>query len=417
MPAVIARSILPMSGLSSSRQASDSAPPERSSSATSAPRSRWASTSDLSIVAVGRALGADQLEADAGGVAAEADDDRPGGAHGGLDVEHRARVDVDEQDLALGHQRQADLERGGAGAGVEGEERVVGLGGGDQLGPAQLDRAQLAAHQRLAAVGLAAGEVDDRLEVRRHLAVGEELGEPVGARAVEQRVGRDRQALLVVELDREQAGALGVRDRAQQVLQAVLPAGAGELEALDRDVALDRLGRVVLELVEHGRTVRQKSHAVSGLVGLPYRVHLGSIGGNAAPLDQRAALYVVRRRPRGPSRPAPPNAFSASSRAQSSPSSSEKWVSRTRCAPARRACSPASAGRDVAARALALGPRQRGLDHEQVGVAREVDDVVGRGVVGAVGDAAAAVGAGDLDRVGRRRSAGRAGSGSAAARR
>ena len=113
--------------------------------------------------------------------------------------------------------------------------------------------AQLAAHQRLAAVGAAVGEVDDRLEVRRHHAVREELGEPVGARAVEQRVGRDRQALLVVEADGEQAGALGVRDRVQQLLEAVLPAGAGELHALDGDVAVDGLGRQVLDLVEHGR--------------------------------------------------------------------------------------------------------------------------------------------------------------------
>src|SRR4051794_13312136 len=155
---------------------------------------------------VGRALGADQLEADAGRVAPEADHDRPGGAHRGLDVEHRARVDVDEQDLALGHQRQADLERGSTRARIKGEQRVVRLRGGDQLGPAQLDDAHLAAHQRLAAVGLAAGEVDDRLEVRRHLAVGEELGEPIRPRAVEQRVGGDRQALLIVEPDREQAG-------------------------------------------------------------------------------------------------------------------------------------------------------------------------------------------------------------------
>ena len=59
-------------------------------------------------------------------------------------------------------------------------------------------------------------------------------------------------------------------------------------------------------------------------------------------------------------------------------------------------------GGDVAARALALGARQRGLDDEQVGVAREVDDVLVRGVVGAVGDAPAAVGGGDLDRVARR---------------
>ena len=154
MPAVIARSILPMSGLSSSRQASDSAPPERSSSATSAPRSRWASTSALSMSRSGERSGRISSRQMRPGSPPRRIDDRPGRAHRGLDVEDRARVDVDEQDLALGHQREPDLERGGAGAGIEGEQRVVGLGGGDQLGAAQLDLAHLAAHQRLAAVGL-----------------------------------------------------------------------------------------------------------------------------------------------------------------------------------------------------------------------------------------------------------------------
>ena len=126
-----------------------------------------------------------------------------------LDVERRTRVEVDEQHLALGQQRQADLERRGAGAVVEGEERVVRLGGGQQLAAADLDGAEPAAHQRLAAVGAAGGQLDDRLEVRLHLPVREELGEPVGARAVEQLLGRQRQRLLVGQAQREQARALG----------------------------------------------------------------------------------------------------------------------------------------------------------------------------------------------------------------
>ena len=97
---------------------------------------------------------------------------------------------------------------------VEGEERVVRLGGGQQLAAAHLDGAELAAHQRLAAERAAGGELDDRLEVRAHQPVREELGEPVGARAVEQRLGRQRQRLLVGEPDGEQAGALGLRERA-----------------------------------------------------------------------------------------------------------------------------------------------------------------------------------------------------------
>jgi hypothetical protein len=68
-----------------------------------------------------------------------------------------------------------------AGAIVEREQRVVCLGSGEQLAAADLDGAELAAHQRLAAVGAAGGQLDDRLEVGLHLAVREKIGEPVGA--------------------------------------------------------------------------------------------------------------------------------------------------------------------------------------------------------------------------------------------
>ena len=266
MPAVSARSIFATSGRSSSRQASESAPPDRSSSDTSAPRLRCASTM-LARAArgPGSARGA-RARCRSGRVGAEAADDRPGGADRGLDVQARARVEVDEQHLALGQQRHADLERRGAGAGVEGEQRVVGLGGGQQLAAADLDGAELAAHQRLAAERRAGVEVDDRLEVGGHLPVREELGEPVGAAAVQQRLGGHRQRLLVGAPHGEQARALGLRERAEQLLEAVLPAGAGELEPLDGDVALDRLGRHVLDLVEHGGTVRQERHAVGAFL-------------------------------------------------------------------------------------------------------------------------------------------------------
>jgi hypothetical protein len=148
-----------------------------------------------------------------------------------------------------------------AGARVEREQRVVGLGGREQLAPADLDGAELAAHQRLAAVRRPGVEVDDRLEVRRHLPVREELGKPVGAAAVQQRLGRHRQRLLVGDPHGEEARALGLRERVEQGLEAVLPARAGQLEPLDGDVALYGLGRHVLDLVEHGGTVRQERHA------------------------------------------------------------------------------------------------------------------------------------------------------------
>ncbi|MFP5405985.1 MAG: hypothetical protein ACLGHY_06480, partial [Gammaproteobacteria bacterium] len=51
-----------------------------------------------------------------------------------------------------------------------------------ELAAADLDRAELAAHQRLPPVRAARLELDDRLEVRAHEPVGEELGEPVRPR-------------------------------------------------------------------------------------------------------------------------------------------------------------------------------------------------------------------------------------------
>ena len=127
----------------------------------------------------------------------------------------------------------------------------MGLGGGDQLGAAQLDGAEHPAHQRLAAVRQAVVQVDDRLEVRLHLAVREELGEPVGAGAVQQRLGRDRQALLVGEAHREQAGALGDRQRLDDRLEPVVPARSGQQQPFHGDIARGGFGGEVLDLVEH----------------------------------------------------------------------------------------------------------------------------------------------------------------------
>ena len=154
MPAVSAVSILAMSGRSSSRQASESGAagevverdqraalavlvrPSSCSSSRSGQRSGWMISRQIRDGSAPRRPTTGQVVR----IELSTSSDR-------------ARVEVDEQDLALGQQRQADLERRGAGAVVEGEERVVGLGGGHQLGAAQLDRAELAAHQRLAAEG------------------------------------------------------------------------------------------------------------------------------------------------------------------------------------------------------------------------------------------------------------------------
>ena len=140
--------------------------------------------------------------------------------------------------------------------------RVVGLGRGHQLAAAQLDGAELAAHQRLAAERAAGRQLDDRLEVRVHPAVAQELREPVRARAVQQRLRRHRQPLLVGEADGEQAGALGQRQRADDGLQPLVPPRAGQQQTLHGDVARGGLGGEVLDLVEHGRPVREQSHAV-----------------------------------------------------------------------------------------------------------------------------------------------------------
>ena len=249
-----------------------------------------------------------------------------------------------------GSSGRPDLERGGAGAGVEGEEGVVGLGGGDQLGAADLGRAQLAAHQRLAAVGAAVGEVDDRLEVRRHLrrargtrgtsrcARGRAACRPaIGRPCSSSRRTANRQARSECEIEPSSS------------LQAVLPAGAGELHALDGDVARRRArsrGARPCRARTDGATAvaRRRWSALASRSGFTSAASAGT---------RDPALEVVtrrRRRPRGRPRPRPPNVASASRRAQSSPSSSETWVSSDAAArPRARACSPglrrASGGR------------------------------------------------------------------------
>ena len=178
---------------------------------------------------------------------------------------HGARVEVDEQHLALGQQRHADLQRRRAGAVVEGEQRVVGLGGGQQLAAADLDGAELAAHQRLAAERRARGAGRRSAGSAGVICPCERNSGNQSVRRRSSSVSAGIGSACSSAAHGEQARALGLRERAEQLLEAVLPAGAGELEALDGDVALDRLGGHVLDLVEHGRTVRQERHAVGGV--------------------------------------------------------------------------------------------------------------------------------------------------------
>ena len=65
-----------------------------------APCSRWASASASSRPEVGVALGAHELEADGARRGRRPLDERPDAAQRGRDVEHAARVELDEQQLA-----------------------------------------------------------------------------------------------------------------------------------------------------------------------------------------------------------------------------------------------------------------------------------------------------------------------------
>ena len=67
------------------------------------------------------------------------------------------------------------------------------------------------------------------------------------------------------------------------------------------------------------------------------------------------------------------------------------WVITTRFAPASLGVLAGLLGGQVAAHAGALGPRQRRLDQQQVGVAGDLDDLLAGAGVGAVGELAGAV--------------------------
>ena len=340
------------------------------------------STSSCSISRSGQRSGLTSSRQIRDGSAPEAADDRPGRAQRGLDVEHGARVEVDEQDLALGQQRQPDLERGGAGAVVEGEQRVVGLGGGEQLarrGPRR---------RRACRASAPRGRRPRRWRGRRS------AGSAASSAPCERNSGNQSvrvrsssvsagigSACSSASAHREQAGALGLRERAEQLLEAVLPAGPGEQRAPRRRCrprpARSPCARPCRARRDGATAVARRQRRLGAGVTVP-----GSSGQHRRDCSARLTetrLRRRRRRPRGPSRPAPPNAALGLARAPSrASSSSEMCVSTSRRAPARRPCSPASRGREVAARALALGARQRGLDQQQVGAARELDELVVR---------------------------------------
>ena len=176
------------------------------------------------------------------------------------------------------------------------------------------------------------------------------------------------------------------------LLEPLVPPRPGEHEPFHGDVARGGLGGEVLDLVEHGRPVREQSHAIHG-----------GGGGGHTPSDrpQRPGSlsdHVVDRALVGDlDRPAE-RALRLAARPVAS-SSSEKWVSTSRLRPRPRAVLARLGRGQVPAVAVALGARQRRLDQQQVGVAGELAQLVVGRAVGAEREPRAALG--ELDRVAR----------------
>ena len=165
------------------------------------------------------------------------------------------------------------LQRSGPRPHVERVERVVRLGGGQQLAAADLDGAELAAHERLAPERAAAGEVDDRLEVRAHAAVRGTRGTSPCARGAS-----SVSAASGAPAGRRAARRTGTRARTWSSAPSSVfsrssqpgPASAGPRRRCRRR----RVGGKVLDLVEHGRSVRQQPHAIDA--SLPPGCSLGA---------------------------------------------------------------------------------------------------------------------------------------------
>ena len=209
-------------------------------------------------------------------------------------------------------------------------------------------------------------QVDDRLEVRLHLAVREELGEPVGARAVQQRLGRDRQALLVGEPDGEQAGALGDRERLDDRLQPLVPARAGQQRVLPRRYRPRRARR------RGARPCRALTAGAKAVARHPWRRWRGSRPGGSAEAAQVFTRRARRSHLRGRRRPGAPNA----ARGLGARPFDVELVGEVRQheplrARARRRAHPPRAGVRWPRSPVALGPRQRRLDQQQVGAGGE----------------------------------------------
>ena len=117
-------------------------------------------------------------------------------------------------------------------------------------------------------------EVDERLEDRGQLALGEELREPVGARAVEQRLGRQRQRRTASSSRTANSSARSALDRSPISSRSRSPQPGPQMQhALDGHVGALGLVAEVLELEQDGRPVREQPDAFGG-GGL----HLVSIG-------------------------------------------------------------------------------------------------------------------------------------------
>ncbi len=191
---------------------------------------------------------------------------------------------------------------------------------------------------------------------------------------------RQRAALdLEAEVARVDPGELGVDDRARRIVGVEDVDGGAEAGAPRGEPdAAEHVAEQLVHLAAHPLEVREEI-ALAGHDRAAYPLHGGAPARDSHLVDGALARELDR----------PANARRASASARSPSSSSEMCVSTSRRALQRGGVLAGLAGRQVPARAVALGPRQRRLEEQQVGVGGEVVERVGRPVVGAEREAPA----------------------------
>ena len=319
----------------------------------------------LQQLAVRAALGLDELEADPRRVGAEAADDRPRGAHRALDVQDRARVEVDEQDLA-------------AAAGAACRPRAPRCGRGSRRrrarrGPRRRRSARRRAARpcRASRASAPRGRRPGRRAGRRSAGSAASSGRARGTRGTSRcacgpAASRPGPAgPLVGQAHREQARALGDRERLDDRLQPLVPARAGQQQTLARRYRPRRARR------RGARPCRAPTAGARAGARRPWRRWRGSRPGDRLKRRRLYSPSVVdrtfvgrldrrRRTPRAPSARAHSDVQLVGEVGQHQP-----LRARLRARARRpRAASGARARRR-------LGLRQRRLDQQQVGAGGE----------------------------------------------